>query len=91
MSDSTTIQLDHPIQFGSLLIGELTIQPLRAKHLRGLELDAKHQLDAVLALASRLTGQPNEVIDMLEGRDLQRVLSTVTDFLGAGLAIGSEA
>jgi hypothetical protein len=89
MSDPRTVKLRVPIQFGSETIEELAIRRPKAKDLRRLSLKDGAELDMVLTLTSRLTGQPDGVIDQLEGADLVEVLEIVAGFLPSGPRTGS--
>lgn len=76
-----TLKLKAPIEFGSQRIDELTFQPLSGKMLRGLRVVAGLEIDAMLTLAGRLTGQPDPVIDKLTGDDLEEVIAIASDFM----------
>lgn len=87
-SGPVTVVLRDPIKFGSQTITELTIRPAKAKDLRGLQTRTGYELDTALALASRLTGQPNPVIDELAGEDFAEVMAAVADFMPGSQTIG---
>ncbi len=81
-----TLTLKEPIAFGSDVIHELILMPLKAKHLRGLP--AELDMDALLTLAGRLTGQPPKVMDELCMADFQALMEAIACFLDGGLKIG---
>lgn len=91
MADPVVIDLANPIEFGSKMITELTIQPLKAKHLRRLKASEDRSLAMMIELAGYLAGQPTQVIDELEGEDLHRVIGVVADFFGGGPQTGGES
>lgn len=80
MSEPVVIKLRSPIQLGSRRLDEITVRPVKAKHLRSIQ-GAGNDLLQTLDLASKLTGEPKEVIDELEGEDLGEVLAAVNGFL----------
>ncbi len=84
-----TITLQQPIIFGSETIFELTLQPPKAKHFRGLSLNMN--MDDMFNLAGKLSGQPNSVIDELSIADMQTVTQAISDFLDTGQAIGKTS
>ena len=71
-NEPIVLTLKEPITFGSETLYELSLMPLKAKHLRGLP--AELDMDALLILAGRLTGQPPKVIDELSMMDLQALM-----------------
>lgn len=89
MTEPVTVKLRHPIQFGKELIEELTFRPVTGKDLRRLPQGG--EMDVTLALAGRLSGQPDPVIDKLTGDDLRDVLRTVNDFFSGGPPTGSTS
>lgn len=82
MSEPVIIKLDKPITFGSRTVEQLTIRPVKAKDLRH-DKDTDSGMVRTLAMLSRLSGEPSQVIDELEGNDLKRALKAVNDFLFA--------
>jgi tail assembly chaperone E/41/14-like protein len=88
MSEPVTVKLQHPIRLGeSQVIEELIIRPLTGRDLR--RLPQASNLDTTLALAGRLSGQPDAVIDRLTGEDLAEVLQAVDNFMPSGRPTGS--
>lgn len=88
MADPVTIKLRTPIQFGSTTIAELTVRPPTGKDLRRLQTQTGYEMDTVLALAGRLSGQPDGVIDRLSGDDLAEVIEVVSGFMPNSRATG---
>jgi hypothetical protein len=89
MAEPVAVRLRVPIQFGSETITELTIRPPTGKDFRKLLTQTGYELDTVLTLAGRLSGQPDAVIDRLGGDDLAEVFAIVSGFMPAGPATGS--
>lgn len=86
-----TVQLKTPIEFGSKTITELTFRQGRMSDLKGIVLDGKSiPMDALLALASRMSGQPSAVIDRIDGDDVGEVLALALDFFGTSLGGGNK-
>lgn len=77
-----TIELRYPIDWGGQTIMSLTLRPPTGKDFRGFPLQP--DWDQLLALASRLSGQPDPVIDRLVGTltsgDLGEVVDTCLGF-----------
>ena len=90
MAEPVTIKLRKPITYGSRVIDQLTIRPIKAKDLRRVGGDDS-LLKASLNMASWLSGEVSEVIDELEGEDLAEVLGVVERFFGAVQATGASA
>lgn len=83
--DAVVIELDHPIEFGGETTTVLTVRPLKAKWLRGLNVSEERSMDMLLTLAERLTGKLGAIINELKGDDLRAVLEAVSDFLERSL------
>lgn len=81
MADPVTVKLKTPIQFGSQLIEELSFRAPTGKDFRRLPIVSGLELDTVLVLAGRISGQPDAVIDKLTGDDLEEVISLVSGFM----------
>lgn len=88
MADPITIKLRKPITFGSRVVEQLIIRPVKAKDLRRIKASDSN-LQTTLNLASWLSGEVAEVIDELEGEDLAEVVSAVDGFFGKLLATGA--
>lgn len=80
--EPVVIALRHPITFGSRRITEITVRPVKAKYMRSIKGSDDH-FQSTLAMASKLTGEPSQVIDELEGQDLRDVLAAVNAFFFA--------
>lgn len=78
-NDPVVIALRKPIKFGSRTITEITVRPVKAKHMRAIKPTDGAMATAIL-MASKLSGELPEVIDELEGEDLRDVLRAVDDF-----------
>lgn len=81
-NEPVVIKLRSPILMGSRRIEEITIRPVKAKHLRTLK-SSDDPMQATLAMASKLSGEITEVIDELVGDDLRDVLAAVNTFFFA--------
>lgn len=81
MADPVTVKLKHPIALGSQTIEELTFRPVTGKDMRRLPMIDGLEMDAILTLAGRLSGQSDPVIDKLTGEDLEEVISLVSGFM----------
>lgn len=88
--DPITITLRSPIAFGSETIATLTIRPPTGKDFRRLPVVGGFELDTILTLASRLSGQPDVVIDKLVGEDLEEVIDLVSGFMPGSRRTGSK-
>jgi hypothetical protein len=91
MSEPVTIKLRTPIQLGTETIEELVFRPPTGKDFRRLQTQTGYEIDTVLALAGRLSGQPVPVIDKLSGDDLTEVFAIVSGFMPAGRPTGRES
>lgn len=84
-----TVKLRSPIQFGKdQLIEELTFRPPTAKDFRRLAIVSGYEMDTVLTLAGRLSGQPDAVIDKLTGGDLEEVIAIASGFMPGSQSTG---
>lgn len=90
MSDPVTLKLKHPIEFGKdKLIEELTFRRGRMGDLKGLVLrEDSIPWDAILTIASRMSGQPTQVIDRLDEDDVGEVTAIAVGFYTRCLATG---
>jgi hypothetical protein len=88
---SFKITLQDPLRAGSVLVTELIVRPMRAKHMGGMPLDkAGMQFSHLLEIAGRLTGQPPIVLGEIHGQDLAELLEVVGGFFSAFLPTGDE-
>lgn len=85
---SATVKLKYPIQFGSETITEITIPPIKAKHLRGLKLD-NMGMDEILGLLGKVTSMPDSQIDELSVVDVMELGEVLTSFLEPSQEIGN--
>jgi hypothetical protein len=79
-----------PITFGTQHVTELEIRRGRFGDLKGLKLSDEVPVDHLLQLASRLSGQPQRVIEQLDADDAGEVMSLALDFYGACLGGGRK-
>ncbi len=85
---TTKIKLVQPIANGSETIHELEIREPKAKDMRGMPLNM--DMDAMLTLAGRCTGQPPSVIDELGFVDLTALMEMLGNFIKPGLLTGPK-
>lgn len=73
------IKLQEPIEWGSEVIKEIVLQPIKAKHMKllGKDVTAKD----LLLIASKISGQPSAVIDELSSQDALQVIDAVGELL----------
>ena len=85
------IRLESPISWGK---GEtrdtITVQrSLKAKDFKGIKAN-EIVMDDMLKMVSRITGEPQALIEELEARDLFKVIEVVNSFLPSGLVTGGS-
>lgn len=83
-----TIKLTSPIQWGSEMIFELTVQKPKAKHVRNLPAEPK--TGDLLDLAASLCGLTPRAVDELSIEDMTALMEVVGSFLSSGRKIGSS-
>lgn len=93
MADVKKVKLRDPIKVGSAEKGYtvevLTIRPPTAKDFRKLPMITGLEMDTLLELAERLTGESTHVIDQIGGDDLAEVVAIVSGFMPSFQAAGS--
>lgn len=82
-------KLSQPVQFGQETITEITLQPIKAKHIRSLS--DKFSMGDMLDLAVKVSGQPSFVIDELCASDAMELLKILGNELGNSQATGASA
>jgi len=83
MSDKfKTLVLQSPVEYGDTLITELKLRRPRGKNLRRLNLEELENagLDIMMNLVADLSGQPPQVIDLLEMEDVFAAVEMVGGF-----------
>jgi len=70
-----TVKLVEPIEFGTETISQITLQPIRGKHLRILP--TQPTLNDILKLASKISGVSSAVFDEMCSEDVVRVSEAV--------------
>ena len=84
-----TVNLRFPIEFGTDTITKISMRRGRAGDLKGVQLGKEGMpADHVFLIASRMSGQPVKVIEMLDADDAQEVMAIAVDFLGRCLGAG---
>lgn len=84
------VPLKNPIEVDGLVVTELNLRPFKAGDLRRVEASSDREIAMVLELASYCSGQTQEVIDELEGEDLQKVLEVVGGFFADSPLTGKK-
>lgn len=82
------VTLKYPIDFGSQHITTLELRRGRMGDLKGIKLGATVATSDLLLLASRLSGQPVNVIELLDAEDAGEVMDVVLDFFARCLSTG---
>ena len=89
MSDASTwprvVTLKHAIEFGSEQIGSLTFRRGKLGDLKGMKLSDNVPVEQLMAIASRMCGQPTAVLDRLDVDDAGEVVNIALDFFVACL------
>lgn len=82
-----TIKLKCPVQFGKELVEELTFQRGKLGYLKGIEVGGFPPVDKLMLIASRMCGQPVQVIERLDDEDGSEVLALAMIFFARCLPI----
>lgn len=80
-SAARVVELSTPIQHGQQTLTTITLQPMRARHMRAFPLEGAKFGD-VLDLVSKISGLPAHTIGDLAIEDLMRV----ADIVGEGIS-----
>lgn len=75
----TIIKLKKPIKWGEDTITEVELQPLTGRHIRGVS--AKPSLDELMKVASKASGLPDKVFDLMSAKDVVAVAEAVGEAL----------
>jgi len=75
-----TVKLERPVEFAGDTISSLTFQRGKLKFLRGMTLERTPTVDEAVLIASRLCGQPVQVIEELEGKDAGEAVAVALAF-----------
>jgi len=78
----STVKLAYPIEWDGKIIEEITLQRPRGKHLKKMPSDPG--IKDLMALASRVSGQPAIIFDELDGIDVTAICEAIGDFLTSG-------
>lgn len=84
------VNLKYPIEFGSERITRLELRRGRVGDTKGLKLSGEVPMDHLVTIASRLSGQPVRVIEMLDVEDAGEVMDAALDFFAMCLATGKK-
>lgn len=81
------LKLKTPIVFGDLTITELTLQKGKLGIIKEVRLvPGEVKMTDLILIASRLSGQPTQVIELLDPDDSPEVMSIALSFYGKSLA-----
>jgi len=81
MSDTVTIKLAHPIEFGKTTIEELTFRKGRLGDMKGIRVGEAVPMEGIMAVAGRMCGQPLAVMEKLDEEDAGEVVSIALGFI----------
>ena len=81
MKNETLFKLKEPIEFGSEIITEIKLASMKAKHLRGMNIQ-NMQFDDFLTLIGNLGQLTPSQVDELGTEDLFEIVEVVGGFLG---------
>lgn len=73
------LKLQHPIEFDGNTITELELARPKMKHLKNM--GQNFSLADIMLIASKVSGQPNKVIEELDGADGMRLAEIIGSFL----------
>lgn len=94
MAAAKAIKLRDPIKVGSAEKGytveAINIRPPTAKDFRKLPMITGLEMDTLLELTERLSGESAHVIDQLGGDDLAEVVAVVSGFMPSFQSGGSK-
>lgn len=82
------VRLRYPIEWGSESITQLTFRRGRLGDIKAMRLSKEVPTDQLVTIASRLSGQPTQVIEKLDVDDAGEVLAIALDFYGRCLGAG---
>lgn len=85
-----TVNLKHPVSHGSERITSLSMRRGKLGDLKGIKLGGEVPVDNLILVASRMTGQPTQVIEALDPEDAEEVLPVVLDFFARCLGGGGK-
>jgi hypothetical protein len=82
------VTLKHPIDFAGERIASLEFRRGRIGDLKGMKLGDTVPAEQLVLIASRLSGKPVPLIEMLDVDDAGEVMSIALDFFGKCLSAG---
>lgn len=86
--EPVTVKLTYPITYGSRTIESLTFRPMTAKDMRRCRATTRQGM--LFELASFLSGETSQVIDLLQGCDAVAVMGEIGVFFGPSHATGTK-
>lgn len=85
------LRLKRPIDFGTEHIEELSFRRGRLGDLEGLQVSEMLPVADLIVVASRLAGQPQAVIKLLDEEDSGEVIQYAAGFIARSLLTGGTA
>lgn len=82
------VQLRVPVEFGSRTIATIEMRRGRLGDIKGMKLSGEMPTDQLILIASRLSGQPVQVIERLDMEDAGEVMAAAMGFYGSCLGGG---
>lgn len=80
--------LKEPIQWGEELVKEVSIRPLKAKHLKKMATSPTYA--DMLVVVGHMIDRPSAFVDELSAEDATSLIGKVGDFLGGGQETGAS-
>lgn len=87
----SVVKLAYPVQFGDQSIDALTFRRGRLADLKGIKIDGVPTVDQLIAIASRMCGQPLKVLESLDSDDSGEVFEIVLGFFARSLGAGKTS
>lgn len=92
-----TVELEPPVQFGSELVERIVLQPVTGRHMRHVPLPVSSgegrgvTPDYYLDLASRLSGYPPALFDLMGPGNVLRIVHVVNEMVDPSVATTGRA
>jgi len=91
-SQPKTVPLSEPVEWAGMIYSSITLQAVRGRHLRSLPIDEKQMnTGTFLDLASRMSGVPGDVFDLMCADDVRAVIAAVAAQINPSLAATGAA
>jgi hypothetical protein len=83
-----TVTLKHPVQFGQERIAELEFRRGKLGDFKGMQVGGYPTSDQLMLIASRMSGRPIKVIELLVDDDAEEVMGIAFAFFAKCLPAG---